>query len=96
VQIVARPPIGGTRRYLARAIQPKLSWIRDVDLSGSRPAAEDTDGPAVIIVDDNRHEIVIQRPGTFGQAKRAAARFQRELDALGRTEFSRRYGLRLD
>ena len=93
MQIVARPPVGGTARYLARAIRPKLNWFREVSM---RPMAEDTDGPTVVVVDDNHREIVIQRPGTFGQARRAAARFQRELDAIGRTEFARRYGLHLE
>ena len=57
--------------------------------------AEDTDGPTVVVVDNDGREIVIQRPGTFGQARRAAARLQRELEAVGRTEFLSRYGLRL-
>jgi hypothetical protein len=57
--------------------------------------AEDIDGPTVVVVDDDGREIVIQRPGTFGQARRAAARLQHELDAVGRTEFANRYGMRL-
>lgn len=92
VEIVARPPIGGTVRYLLRAARPKLSWVRY--MPGAR-LAEDTDGPTVVIVDDEGHETVLQRPGTFGQAQRAATRFQSELDALGRAEFGRRYGVHL-
>jgi hypothetical protein len=91
VQIIARPPVGGTVRYLARASRPKLSWVRSIP--GSRPLAEDTDGPTVVAIDDFGREIVIQRPGTFGQARRAAARFQHELEAVGQAEFASRYGL---
>jgi hypothetical protein len=93
VRIVARPPIGGTARYLARASRPKLNWVRFVS---SAPMAEDTEGPMVVLVDDDGSEIVLQRPGTSGQARRAAARLQRELDTAGRAEFAIRYGLHLD
>ncbi|MDQ6797672.1 MAG: hypothetical protein M3011_06555 [Actinomycetota bacterium] len=92
MQIVARPSVGGRARYLARVSRPKLNWVRFVS---SRPSAEDTEGPTVVAVDDNRRETVMQRPGTFGQARRAARRMQCELDAVGRTEFTRRYGLHL-
>lgn len=90
---MARPPVGGTGRYLLRAMRPKVTWIRYAP--GWPAPAEDTDGPTVVAVDDRGHESVIQRPGTFGQARRAAHRFQRELDAMGEAEFARRYGLSL-
>jgi hypothetical protein len=93
VEIVTRPPIGGTLRYVLRAARPKMSWVRMIP--GGRPSAEDTDGPAVVVVDDRGNETVIQRPGTVGQARRATARFQAELEAVGRGEFARRYGLHL-
>lgn len=93
MQVVARPPFDGTLRYLVRAARPKLTWIRL--LPDGRQTSEDTDGPTVVVVDDAGRETVIQRPGTLGQAKRAAARFQRELEKVGQTEFARRYGLRL-
>jgi len=49
----------------------------------------------VVLVTDEGNEIVLQHPGMFGQAKRAARRFQEELDTDGVDEFARRYGLHL-
>jgi len=93
VEVVARPPFDGTVRYLARAFRPKLDWVRTIP--GHPPLAEDTDGPTVVLVTDEGREIVLQRPGTVGQARRAASRFQQELDRVGAAEFGRRYGLSL-
>jgi hypothetical protein len=93
VEVVARPPFEGTVRYLLRAFRPKLDWVRFVP--GHPPLAEDTDGPTVVFVTDGGREIVLQRPGTLAQARRAASRFQQELDNVGPAEFARRYGLPL-
>jgi hypothetical protein len=93
VEVVARPPFDGNLRYLARALRPKLDWVRV--MPGRPPPAEDTEGPTVVLVTDDGREIVLQRPGTLGQARRAASRFQAELDRVGAAEFARRYGLTL-
>jgi hypothetical protein len=93
VEVLARPPFEGTARYLVRAIRPKLDWVRSIP--GHPPLAEDTDGPTVVLITDEGREIVLQRPGTLAQARRAASRFQQELDRVGAAEFARRYGLSL-
>jgi hypothetical protein len=92
VPVVAGPPYYGTRRYLLRAMRPKLSWLR---LIPGRQVAEDTEGPTVMPVAGDGREVVVQRPGTFGQARRAASGLDRELAQLGLTEFCRRYGINL-
>jgi hypothetical protein len=91
--VQARPPYEGTRRYLLRAIRPKLNWVRIIP--GRKPDAEDTEGPTVVLVTDNGQEIVLQRPGTVGQARRAAARLDQELRNIGPAEFAHRYGIHL-
>ncbi|MDQ6726890.1 MAG: hypothetical protein M3066_12095 [Actinomycetota bacterium] len=93
MEVVARPPFEGNVRYLAHALRPKLDWVRS--MPGRRPQAEDTEGPTVVLITDEGREIVLQRPGTFGQAQRAASRFQQELDGVGAVEFARRYSLSL-
>ncbi|HUR49992.1 MAG TPA: hypothetical protein VMY88_10775 [Acidimicrobiales bacterium] len=94
MEVVARPPFDGTFRYLVRALRPKLGWIR---LRPGQPSlSEDTDGPTVVLITDEGREIVLQRPGTLGQARRAASRFQQELSQVGPVEFTRRYGYRPD
>ena len=93
MEVVARPPFNGTVRYLMRAFRPKLDWVRIIP--GRPPHAEDTDGPTVVLITDEGREIVLQRPGTLGQARRAASRLQHELDRVGASEFARRYGLSL-
>jgi hypothetical protein len=89
----ARPPYYGTRRYILRAMRPKLDWLRLIP--GRKPRTEDTEGPTVVLVTDDGREVVIQRPGTFGQACRAAGRFDRELSQVGLAEFCLRYGVAL-
>lgn len=69
MEVVARPPFDGTWRYLARAFRPKLDWVRSIP--GHPPLAEDIDGPTVVLITDEGREIVLQRPGTLGQARRA-------------------------
>jgi hypothetical protein len=73
-------------------MRPKLDWIR---LMPWRRPAEDTEGPTVVLVDGRGREVVLQRPGTYGQARRAAARFQLELDRSGPETFAARYGVHL-
>ena len=85
----SRGPILGTNRW----IEAKLDWVRSIP--GHPPLAEDTDGPTVVLITDEGREIVLQRPGTLGQARRAASRFQQELDRVGAAEFACRYGLSL-
>jgi hypothetical protein len=91
--VQARPAYERTRRYLLRAMRPKVDWIRLIP--GRKPPAEDTDGPTVVLVTDEGREVVLQRPGTLGQARRAAARLDQELRSKGPTEFARRYGIHL-
>ena len=93
MEVVARPPFDGNLRYLARAFRPKLDWVRM--MPGRPPLAEDTEGPTVVLITDEGREIVLQRPGTLGQARRAASRFQQELADVGAAAFARRYGLSL-
>lgn len=93
VEVVARPAHGGLLRYLAKAARPKLSWVRAIP--GRQPAAEDTEGPTVVLITNEGREVVLQRPGTMGQARRSAAGLRRELDAAGAQEFARRHGLSL-
>lgn len=93
MQIVARPPVRGTWRYLLDAMRPKINWIRTVP--GSKPLAEDTEGPTVVLIRDDGTEVVLERPGTFSQAQRAAARFQGELERLGAESFAQRYRVHL-
>lgn len=90
---MARPPFEGTFRYLVRGFRPKLDWVRIIP--GHPPPAEDTDGPTVVLITDEGREIVLQRTGTLGQARRAATRFQQELNSVGAAEFARRYRLSL-
>lgn len=57
-------------------------------------AVEDRDAPSVVArrgMDDH----VLQRTGTYRQARRARDRFQKELDQLGEAGFCHRYGLPL-
>lgn len=93
MKIVARPPVRGTGPYLLKAMRPKLNWLRVVP--GSKPLPEDTLGPTVVLIGDDGREVVLQRPGTFGQAKRAAARLEAELERKGPAAFEQRYGLHL-
>jgi hypothetical protein len=93
MEVVARPAVGGNLRYLPRALRPKLTWVRSIP--GRPPEAEDTAGPSVVLVADDEQEVVLQRPGTFGQARRAAKRLGTELNDVGQSEFGRRYGLTL-
>lgn len=93
MEVVARPPFEGNVRYLVRALRPKLDWVRI--MPGRPPPAEDSDGPTVVLITDEGREIVLQRPGTLGQARRAASRFQQELNRVGAAEFARRFGLSL-
>jgi hypothetical protein len=74
-------------------MRPKLDWIRLIP--GRKPPAEDTEGPTVVLITDEGREVVLQRPGTLGQARRAAARLDQELRSIGSTEFARRYGINL-
>jgi hypothetical protein len=86
-------PSMGTVRVLMRAFRPKLDWVR---ITPGRPRhAEDTYGPTVVLITDEGREIVLQRPGTLGQARRAASRFAQELDRVGAAELARRHGLSL-
>ena len=55
-------------------------------------AVEDRDAP-VVVARRGSKEHVLQRTGTYGQARRARDHFQEELDQLGEAEFCRRYGL---
>jgi hypothetical protein len=55
-------------------------------------SAEDTDGPTVVLITDEGREIVMQRPGTGGQAQRDANRLQSELDVSGPDTFALHYG----
>jgi hypothetical protein len=80
-------------RYLVRSFRPKLDWVRSIP--GHPPLAEDTDGPTVVLIRDEGREIVLQRTGTVGQARRAASRFQQELSSVGAAEFARLYHLSL-
>jgi len=76
-----------------RALRPKLQWIRL--MPWRQPPSEDTEGPSVVLITDEGQEIVLQRPGTFGQAERTARRMQAELEGDGPQEFAHRYGIRL-
>jgi hypothetical protein len=91
--VTARPSFDGFWRYLVRSLRPKLDWVRLIP--GRPPPAEDTEGPTVVLVTDDGREIVLQRPATFGQARRAAQRFQHELEVKGSVDFARQYGLPL-
>ena len=93
MEVVARPPFEGNVRYLARALRPKLDWVRVIP--GRPPPAEDTEGATVVLITDEGREIGLQGPGRLGQARRSASRFQQELNRVGAAEFARRYGLTL-
>lgn len=77
------------RRARGGALHYGLRSLADLGMS---PQAEDRDAPTVIARSASG-EHILQRTGTHRQALRARSRFQRELDALGESEFRRRYGL---
>lgn len=86
MELIARRPRGGTVGYWI------MSLLGSLLFHGSS-AAEDRDAAVVVARTRSGREHILQRTGTYGQAMRARNRFQRELDALGETEFCRRYGL---
>lgn len=85
MELLARGAAKGGIRYWIRSL---LTGI----LPGMITVAEDRDAPAVV-ARSTRNEHVLQRTGTYGQARRARDRFQKELDQLGEAQFCRRYGL---
>ena len=70
-------------------------WLKSLFGSALVGASEVEDRDAAVVIARTRlgREHILQRTGTYGQAMRARNRFQGELDALGETEFCRRYGL---
>ena len=77
---------GGFRYWFKSLLDAVLSPILTPE------AVEDRDAPSVV-ARTGRGDQVLQRTGTYGQARRARDRFQEELDQLGEAEFCRRYGL---
>jgi hypothetical protein len=84
--LIARRPRGGTVGYWLKSLLGSL-------LNPMLTVTEDRDAAVVIARTRLGREHILLRTGTYGQATRARTRFQRELDALGETEFCRRYGL---
>jgi hypothetical protein len=81
VVFIVRRARGGTFGY----------WLRSLAAFGVPD--DDRDAPAVIARSASGPDHVLLRTGTYRQALRAKDRFSRELDALGESEFRRRYGL---
>jgi hypothetical protein len=87
MELQARPAKQGALVYALKSFAAQL-------LLGPHPAKiDETDAPAVVVINSSGEEQVLQQAGTYCQAQAAWRRFEAERKKLGDLEFCRVHGL---
>lgn len=91
MELIVRRAPGRGLRYWIWSLLGEVAWLGLLHQPGG---LDDNRGaPTVIARTFSGERHVLLRTGTNRQASQARDRFQKELDALGESEFRRRYGL---
>ena len=86
MELIARPARDGIFMYWVRSLVGEL-------LAKAPGEVDETDAPAVIVVNSSGEERVLQHPGTFRQARAARRRFEAQRQEIGDAAFCRAHGL---
>lgn len=87
MELVARPAREGILTYWLRSLAEELVSTKPPERVG------ETYAPAVVLVSSSGEEWVLQRPGTYRQARAACRRFERERQAIGDLAFCQAHGV---